>query len=324
MQARRILAVLVLTVCLGTPLVAQSSAAQPGPTLSAGGGPLLPLQPGRSTMSAPQSALLGLVEGLTEFLPVSSTGHLLIVQNLLGLFATPAEKSASDAFAIVIQLGAIIAVFLVSFGRIRKIFAGIFGRDRDGLRLFGNLVVGFIPAALIGLLLEDTVKQYLFGLWPVVGAWVVGGLFILVFLNRRRLKEGSALESLGWQSALIIGFAQVLSLWPGVSRSLATIAGGLLVGLSMSAAVEFSFLLGLVTLGAATIYEGLKRGHEIIHTFGWASPVIGLVVAAVAGFAAVQWMVSYLRTRSLAVFGWYRIAVAILAVVLVAAGVMTA
>lgn len=275
-------------------------------------------------MSARQGALLGLVEGVTEFLPVSSTGHLLVVQNLLGLFATPQEKEASDAFAICIQLGAIIAVFLVSFGRIRRIVAGIFGRDRDGLRLFGNIVVAFIPAALVGLLLEDTIKQYLYGLWPIVGAWVVGGLFILVVLNRRRLNEGTALESLGWQSALLIGFAQVLSLWPGVSRSLVTIAGGLLVGLSMSAAVEFSFLLGLLTLGAATIYEGLKRGHQIIQTFGWTSPIIGLVVAAVAAFAAVRWMVGYLRTRNLAVFGWYRIGVAALAVVLVAAGAMTA
>jgi len=271
-------------------------------------------------MSAPQGAILGLVEGITEFLPVSSTGHLLVVQDLLGLSRTPEEKSASDAFAICIQLGAILAVFVVSFGRIRRIFAGIFGRDRDGLRLFGNIVVAFIPAALIGLLLEETIKQYLFGLWPVVGAWVVGGLFILVVLNKRRLKEGTALESLGWQSALLIGFAQVLSLWPGVSRSLVTIAGGLLVGLSMSAAVEFSFLLGLLTLGAATIYEGLKKGHEIIQTFGWTSPIIGFVVAAVAAFVAVQWMVSYLRTRSLAVFGWYRIAVALVAVGLVAAG----
>ncbi len=275
-------------------------------------------------MTAPQGALLGLVEGVTEFLPVSSTGHLLVVQSLLGLISTPQENAASDAFAIVIQLGAILAVFLVSFGRIRRIFAGIFGRDKDGLKLFGNIVVAFIPAAIFGLLLEETIKQYLYGLWPIAAAWAVGGIFILVVLNRRRVKEGAPLESLSWQSALIIGLAQVLSLWPGVSRSLVTIAGGLLVGLSMSAAVEFSFLLGLVTLGAATIYEGLKKGHEIVHAFGWVSPIIGVVVAAVAAFIAVKWMIEYLRTRSLAVFGWYRLGIAALAVILVVTGVISA
>jgi undecaprenyl-diphosphatase len=275
-------------------------------------------------MSAPQGALLGLVEGLTEFLPVSSTGHLAIVQQLLGLTATPQEKEASDAFAICIQAGAILAVFLVSFGRIRKIVGGIFGRDKDGLRLLGNLAVAFVPAAIVGLLLEDRIKRHLYGIWPIAAAWLVGGIFILAVLNRRRLKEGTALESLGWQSALLIGLAQVIALWPGVSRSLVTIAGGMFVGLSVSAAVEFSFLLGLVTLGAATVYEAVRRGHEIVQIFGWTAPAVGLVVAAIAAFAAVRWMVEYLRTRSLAVFGWYRIAAAAVVVILAAASILTA
>lgn len=321
----RLLPVFAIACVLVAPLGAQEASQGSGPTMSAGGGKLLPLDsnPGqRSMMTAAQGAVLGLVEGLTEFLPVSSTGHLSVVQDLLGLNATPQENAASDAFAIVIQAGAIIAVFLVLFGRIGKMASGIVGRDRDGLRLLGNLVVAFIPAAVIGLVLEERIKKYLFGYWPIAAAWLVGGIFILLVLNRRRLKEGAALETLGWQSALIIGLAQVLALWPGVSRSLVTIAGGLLVGLSMSAAVEFSFLLGLVTLGAATIYEAVKKGHDIISMFGWVSPVIGLVVAAVAAFIAVRWMVDYLRTRSLAVFGWYRIAAAAAVVILVAAGAL--
>jgi undecaprenyl-diphosphatase len=319
---RKLLLILALTAALCIPAGAQTASTGSGPTLSAGTAPLIPLQ--KSGMTRQQGALLGLVEGITEFLPVSSTGHLLIVQNILGLFATPEEKDASDAFAICIQAGAIIAVFFVSFGRIRRIFAGIFGRDKDGLRLFGNLVVAFIPAAIIGLLFEERIKHYLYGVWPVAAAWAVGGIFILIVLNKSRLKEGKALESLGWQSALIIGLAQVLALWPGVSRSLVTIAGGLLVGLSISAAVEFSFLLGLLTLGAATIYEALKKGHQIIQTFGWTSPVIGLIVAGIAAFIAVRWMIGYLKTRSLAVFGWYRLGVAAVAVLLVLAGAISA
>ena len=200
--------------------------------------------------------------------------------------------------------------------------SGLFGRDKDGLRLLGNLAVAFVPAGIIGLLLEDRIKQYLFGFWPVAAAWLAGGIFILAVLNRRPTREGKALESLGWQSALLIGLAQVLALWPGVSRSLATIAVGLFVGLSVSAAVEFSFLLGLATLGAATIYEGIHRGSQIVQMFGWTAPVVGLVVAAISAFAAVRWMVDYLRTRSLAVFGWYRIAAAAAVVVLVAGGVL--
>jgi undecaprenyl-diphosphatase len=313
---RSILPVALAMACmLAVPIGAQ--------TMSAGGGPLLPLEPTRSAMSAPQGALLGLVEGLTEFLPVSSTGHLTVVQDLLGLTATPQEKEASDAFAICIQFGAIIAVFLVSFGRIRKMVSGIFGRDKDGLLLLGKIAVAFVPAAVLGLLLESRIKQHLYGIWPVAAAWLVGGIFILAVLNRRRQKEGAALESLGWQSALLIGVAQVLALWPGVSRSLVTIAGGLFVGLSVSAAVEFSFLLGLATLGAATAYEAVRRGHEIVQVFGWTAPAVGLVVAALAAFGAVRWMVEYLRTRSLAVFGWYRIAAALAVVILAAAGVLT-
>ena len=261
MHTHRLPVVIAIACVLAAPVGAQAaSSSGTGPTISAGAGPLLPLEPVRSSMSAGQGALLGLVEGLTEFLPVSSTGHLDVVQELLGLTATPQEKAASNAFAIVIQAGAILAVFLVMFGRIKKIVSGMFGRDTEGLKLFGKLAVAFVPAALAGLFLEERIKRYLYGYWPIAAAWLVGGIFILVVLNRRRLNDGKPLEGLGWQSALIIGLAQVVALWPGVSRSLVTIAGGMFVGLSVSAAVEFSFLLGLVTLGAATIYEGSARG----------------------------------------------------------------
>jgi undecaprenyl-diphosphatase len=321
----RALAVFVLTAFLAAPLSAQAgAAADTGPTFNAGGGELLAAEAAAPRMSIPQAAILGIVEGLTEYLPVSSTGHLTIVQALLGLWATPAEKSASDAYAICIQAGAIIAVLLIYFGRIRGMARGLIGRDREGLRLSGNLVMAFIPAAFFGLILEGRIKHFLYGVWPVAAAWLVGGLFILLVLPRRAAQEGRPLEGLRWRAALLIGCAQVAALWPGVSRSLATIAAGLFIGLSLPAAVEFSFLLGLLTLGAATLYEGLKLGPEIVGIFGWASPVVGLVVAAVAAFVAVKWMVEYLRTRSLALFGWYRIAMALLAGLLVVTGLLKA
>jgi undecaprenyl-diphosphatase len=201
---------------------------------------------------------------------------------------------------------------------------GLVGRDPEGLRLFGALVVAFVPAAFFGLFLEGRIKHYLYGIWPVAAAWLAGGIFILAVLSRRRTREGKALEGLTWQAALLVGLAQVIALWPGVSRSLATIAAGLFVGLTLSAAVEFSFLLGLLTLGAATIYEGLKLGPEIVRAFGWLSPVTGLVVAAIAAFIAVRWMVEYLRTRSLAIFGWYRIGIALVTAALVLTGTLKA
>jgi undecaprenyl-diphosphatase len=326
MKTRSIILACALAVLLSAPVFGQqgSSQAEEAPSFHAGGGELPAVEPARSTMSIPQAALLGVVEGVTEYLPVSSTGHLTVVQSLLGLWATPEEKRASDAYAICIQLGAIIAVFLVSWRRIKGMVRGIVGRDRDGLRLLGNVVIAFIPAAVFGLLFENRIKHSLYGIWPVAAAWLVGGIFILTALTRRRTREGAALESLGWHSALIIGLVQVVALWPGVSRSLVTIAGALFVGLSLSAAVEFSFLLGLLTLGAATIYEGLKLGPEIVAAFGWVSPLVGLVVAGIAAFIAVRWMVGYLRTRSLAVFGWYRIGAAVVAAVLVITGVLRA
>jgi undecaprenyl-diphosphatase len=321
-QARG-LAAIALAVFLAAPVFAQSAAdTTPGPSFNAGGKDLIPAAP--RAMSLPQAALLGIVEGVTEYLPVSSTGHLTVVQDLLGLWATPEEKSASDAYAICIQAGAILAVLLVYRLRLKGMVRGLVGRDPEGLRLLGALVVAFIPAAFFGLFFEGRIKHYLYGIWPVAAAWLVGGIFILAVLSRRGTRAGKALERLTWQAALLVGLAQVLALWPGVSRSLATITAGLFVGLTLSAAVEFSFLLGLLTLGAATIYEGLKLGPEIVRTFGWVSPVTGLVVAAAAAFIAVRWMVEYLRTRSLAIFGWYRIAVALLVGVLVLTGILKA
>ena len=261
-------------------------------------------------MSVVEAILLGIVEGLTEFLPISSTGHLTVVERLIDLRGT-----AADAYAVVIQAGAILAVLVLYRARVAAMVRGLLGRDDDGRRVLMALVVAFVPAAVIGVGLGDTIKDRLFGVGPVAAAWAVGGLVILLVAPGLR-PRGDDLVALTTRSALIIGVVQALALWPGVSRSLVTILAGVAVGLSLAAAVEFSFLLGLVTLAAATGYDGLKHGGEIIDRFGLAAPAIGFVVAFLAAIVAIRWMVSYLERGSLKVFGYYRLLVAAVAVVL--------
>lgn len=271
------------------------------------------------TLGAAEAVVLGVVEGVTEYLPVSSTGHLLVSQEVLGIGEE--DRAAADAYAVVIQLGAILAVLVLYRDRIRSMLGGMAGRDPTGRRLALALVAGFVPAAVIGLALEEVIKDHLFGVVPVAAAWVVGGLAILAF-TFRGVRAGRALEQITIRDGLLIGLAQALALWPGVSRSLVTILGGLAVGLATVAAVEYSFLLGLATLGAATIYEGVQSGSEIVDRFGIVTPVLGLVVALVSAVVAVRWMVTYLQTRSLAVFGWYRVAIGALTFALVALGML--
>jgi undecaprenyl-diphosphatase len=198
---------------------------------------------------------------------------------------------------------------------------GLLGRDETGRHLLINLVAAFIPAAVLGLLLEKPIKKYLFGgdewgLWPVVAAWFVGGLAILAvsFARRRRgatPSTGLDLDQLTIRMALIVGFVQCIAMWPGVSRSLITIVSGVLVGLSLPAAVELSFLLGVITLTAATLYDALKHGPEMLATYGAAPLLIGFVSAWISAVLAVKWMVGYLKSHGMEIFGWYRVALAI-------------
>lgn len=267
-----------------------------------------------------QAAVLGLVEGLTEYLPVSSTAHLLLAQRALGL----PGGSESNAFAICIQLGAILAVFALYRHRLLQVARGMLGMDAAGRRLLVCLVVAFVPAAIIGMLFDDPIERYLFGLWPVVAAWLAGGVFLLWLARRRQAAPGLGLEALLWSTAAIIGLCQCAALWPGVSRSLATIAGGLLCGLSLVAAIEFSFLLGLLTLTAATLYKGLQQGSQLLEAYGAVNLAIGLIVAFVSAWISVRWMVRALNSRTLAAFGHYRIALAVVVGLLIAGGYLEA
>ena len=274
-------------------------------------------------MTRGQAAVLGLVEGLTEYLPVSSTGHLLLAQHVMGIAKSGGDpsteqerrKQAADAYAICIQAGAILAVLGLYLRRIRQMVIGLMGKDRAGLNMVVNIAAGFVPAAVIGLLFESSIKRYLFGLRPVVAAWFVGGVAILALAwwqekRPEQSRPAKPLEELTCKMALIVGFAQCVAMWPGVSRSLITIVGGLLVGLSMSAAVEFSFLLGMVTLSAATGYDALKHGRIMFQIYDPLSMTTGFVVAFVSAVLSVKWMVSYLNRHGLSLFGYYRVGIA--------------
>lgn len=270
--------------------------------------------PPRPTLSLFQAVVLGFVEGATEYLPVSSTGHLLIVEHLMGMDADEQQKAAANSLAICIQAGAILAVFVLYFGRIRQIVTGMLGRDADGLRLLINLIVAFFPAAVVGLLFKDWIKEHLFGVGPVAAALFVGGVIILLQSLGQKKNEaefGKDIIHMTWRDALFVGLMQCLAFWPGFSRSLATILGCRLVKVRMMAAVEFSFLLGLLTLSAATAYEGLKHGKELIADYGVAMPLVSLVTAFVAAVVSVRFMVGALGKYGLTPFGYYRIILAI-------------
>jgi undecaprenyl-diphosphatase len=253
--------------------------------------------------------LLGLVEGLTEFLPVSSTGHLILVSKWLGH-----TDEAAKSFDIVIQLGAILAVVV----HYRKLFAerlrGLVQRDPAAIQLFGALCVAFVPAALVGLVLGKTIKRLLFGPLPVAAALLVGGVVMIVVERWRKARhvEGEhGTEKVTIRRALLIGLGQCFALWPGMSRSMSTIVAGQLAGLSTPTAAEFSFLLSVPTLGAATLYEIYKSRHDLAHGVGAPQLVAGLLVSFLVAWLVIAGFVRYLGKRGLEPFGYYRIALAV-------------
>ena len=265
-----------------------------------------------------EAFILGIVEGLTEYLPVSSTGHLILAQHALGI----PESEAANAYAICIQGGAILAVLGVYWKHVLQIIAGWLGKvgigegNEEGFQLGVCILAAFMPAAVLGLLFDDVIEDKLFGLKTIVIAWFVGGLAILGTVHYRKKRksekgEGKSLGQLTWKLAVIIGFIQCIAMCPGTSRSLVTIVGGVLVGLSLSAAVEFSFLLGVLTLCAATVYKAAEAGPKMVEAYGWAPMLVGSFAAWLSAVIAVKWMVSYLQKHSMAIFGHYRILLAI-------------
>jgi undecaprenyl-diphosphatase len=292
-------------------------------------------------LSARDAVILGLVEGVTEFLPISSTGHLIIANHALKLeseeplhtkdgapiwYKEPSPKYpggipltiklAADTYAVVIQAGAIAAVVLIFWGRLVGILHGLLGRNNAGLRLLRNIVVACVPAVVLGLTVGDLIDKYLFSIEAVVVA-LVSGAALMMAAERWRKQQPATNASrldpadLTVQQALGIGLMQCLALWPGMSRSMVTMVGGYFTGLSPARAAEFSFLVGLPILTGAALLKGYKAGPAMIEVFGTSSLILGSLVAACSAAIAVKFLVSYLSRHGLGVFAIYRLALAV-------------
>ena len=276
--------------------------------------------------------LLGIVEGLTEFLPISSTGHMILTSHALGL-----HDEATKSFEVVIQLGAIVAVVVHYRVLLGERVAGLFRWEPKAVRLASALLAAFVPTAIVGLLLRKVIKRVLFGAMPVAIALVVGGIVMIVGerwlgqrAHARRLAENdradrpsgdgksepeqveSSLESVGVVDGFWIGVFQCLALWPGTSRSMVTLLAARARGFDARTAAEFSFLLAIPILGAATALDLFKEGRALLATAHLrAALAVGFVTSFLVARAAIGWFLAFLRKRGLEWFGWYRIALGV-------------
>lgn len=333
--------IFALLAALSCPLLAQEPALVAAPESSPAPIRIASATVAGDRLSLKDAVVLGLVEGITEFLPVSSTGHLIIASRALGLegdtplvnahgqplwYKTPSAKNpagvpltlsaAADTYTVVIQAGAIAAVMLIYWAQLVGILRGLGGKNAAGLRLLRNILLAFFPAACAGLLLGEWIDAHLFSPRAVIVALISGAALMWGAEHWRRQQSGateSRLEpsELSPGRALGIGLMQCFALWPGMSRSMLTIVGGYFAGLSPARAAEFSFLVGLPTLGGAAVYKGLKTGAATLEVFGWAPVLVGMGVAAVSAGVAVKFLVSYLTRRGLGVFAIYRVLLAL-------------
>ena len=247
-----------------------------------------------------QALLLGVVEGITEFLPVSSTGHQIIVADLIGFGG---ERAL--AFNIIIQLGAILAVVWEYRRKIMDVVIGL-PKERQAQKFTANLLVAFVPAVVLGMAFADLIHEYLFNPITVATALVVGGVVMLWAEKRQHKVQAETVDDMRWTHALKVGFAQCLALIPGTSRSGATIIGGLLFGLSRKAATEFSFFLAMPTMVGAAVYSGYKY-RELFQPEDFSVFAIGFVTSFIFAMLAVRALLKFIGNHSYAVFAWYRI-----------------
>lgn len=255
-----------------------------------------------------KALVLGVVEGLTEFLPISSTGHLILVGDLLDF-----NDQKGEVFEIVIQIGAIFAILWEYRARFIGVLRGL-GSDQRARAFVINLTVAFVPAALLGLAFNNAIKTMLFKAVPVAVAFIVGGLVIIWVERRNHVVRIRSVDDMTWRDALKIGFAQSFALIPGTSRSGATIVGGLLFGLSRRAATEFSFFLAVPTLISAGAYDAwTHRALFDAHDLGVFA--VGMIAAFASAFMCVRWLTRFIATHDFTVFAWYRIAFGIVVLV---------
>ncbi len=262
-----------------------------------------------------KALVLGIVEGLTEFLPISSTGHLILVGQLLGV-----HDDKAKVFDIAIQLAAILAVVWVYRERLAHVAVSM-TREQASRRFALNLLVAFMPAAVLGLLFVKQIKLYLFNPIVVAIALIVGGVLILWAERRKHVVTVETVDDMGWKDALKVGFAQALAMIPGTSRSGATIIGGLFFGLSRKAATEFSFFLAIPTMFAATLYDVYKHRHlfsaEDIPMFA-----VGGMASFVSAFLCVRWLLRFISSHDFTPFAWYRIVFGIIVLATAYTGVI--
>jgi len=253
------------------------------------------------------AVVMGVVEGLTEFLPVSSTGHLILAGHASG-FSERLGKPAADAFEVIIQLGAILAVVAAYPHRFLRLLQGRENRGFSGLRGIGLLVVTTLPAAVLGLLVHAAIEEHLFSPMTVALALAVGAVWILLTERWAPQPKVEGLDSLGWRDALHIGLFQCLSLWPGMSRSASTILGGMISGVERKTATEYSFFAAVPVMIAATGFKMVKSRDALADHL----PVlaVGFIVSFIVAWLAVKGFVWFLGRHTLVPFGWYRLALA--------------
>lgn len=262
-----------------------------------------------------KAAVMGIVEGLTEFLPISSTGHLILANALMD-FGGSAGTEKAKVFEIAIQTGAIFAVILVYLQRIKDTVTGL-GSDPVAQRFALNVIIGFLPAVVMGLLLGKLVKEHLFSPTVVATTFIIGGLFIMLAEKLTARYQTSRVESMDDMTpldALKVGLVQCLALVPGTSRSGATIIGGMLMGLSRKTATDYSFFLGIPTLVGAGAYS-LYKERALLSLADLPLFLTGLVFAFLSAWVCVRWLIRYVSSHNFMPFAWYRIAFGVLILV---------
>jgi len=255
--------------------------------------------------TAIQALILGVVEGLTEFLPISSTGHQIIVADLLDF-----TGDRFNAFNIIIQLGAILAVVWEFRGKIFEVVSGL-PTQRKAQRFTVNLLIAFLPAVVLGVIFADLIHHYLFNPITVATALVVGGIIMLWAERREHEVHAETVDDITWKDALKVGLAQCLAMIPGTSRSGSTIIGGLLFGLSRKTATEFSFFLAMPTMVGAAVYSGYKY-RDLFQPSDLPVFAIGFVTSFIFAMIAVKGLLKFIASHSYAAFAWYRIAFGLL------------